>query len=169
MNMRNIILIGMPGVGKSSVGVVLAKILGYRFLDSDLVIQDQEGKLLHEIIEELGLEGFLRIEDRINASIVCEKSIVATGGSAIYGENAMAHFKEIGTIVYLKTDYDTLENRLGDLKARGVVMKEGQTFRELFDERCPLYEKYADIIIDESGCKSVSETISKVLSSLKSQ
>ena len=167
MNKRNIILIGMPGVGKSSVGVVLAKVLGYRFLDSDLVIQETEGKLLHEIIEEQGVEGFVQVEDRINASINCEKSIVATGGSAVYGENAMAHFKEIGTIVYLKSDYDTIEERLGDLRARGVVMKEGQTLRELYDERCPLYEKYADIIVDESGCDSVRETISKVISSLK--
>lgn len=167
MNMKNIILIGMPGVGKSSVGVVLAKILGYRFLDSDLVIQEKEGKLLHEIIEEQGLEGFIQVEDRINASINCEKSIVATGGSAVYGEKAMAHFKEIGTVVYLKSDYDTIEERLGDLKARGVAMKEGQTLRELYDERCPLYEKYADIVIDESGCNSVRETISKVLNGLK--
>lgn len=167
MNKRNIILIGMPGVGKSSVGVVLAKILGYRFVDSDLVIQDQEGKLLYEIIEEQGLDGFLKVEDRINASITCERSIVATGGSAVYGENAMGHFKEIGTVVYLKSDYETLAYRLGDLKARGVAMREGQTLRELYDERCPLYEKYADIIVDESGCKSVRETISKVLSALK--
>ena len=167
MNMRNIILIGMPGVGKSSVGVVLAKVLGYRFLDSDLVIQEKEGKLLHEIIDERGLDGFIQVEDRINSSINCEKSIVATGGSAVYGENAMAHFKEIGTVVYLKSDYETIEDRLGDLKARGVAMKEGQTLRELYEERCPLYEKYADIIIDESGCGSVRETISKVLTGLK--
>lgn len=165
--MRNIILIGMPGVGKSSVGVVLAKVLGYRFLDSDLVIQEKEGKLLHEIIDERGLDGFIQVEDRINSSINCEKSIVATGGSAVYGENAMAHFKEIGTVVYLKSDYETIEDRLGDLKARGVAMKEGQTLRELYEERCPLYEKYADIIIDESGCGSVRETISKVLTGLK--
>ena len=167
MNIRNIILIGMPGVGKSSVGVVLAKILGYRFLDSDLVIQEQEGKLLHEIIEEKGLEGFLEVEDRINSTITCEKSIVATGGSAVYGEAAMNHFKEIGTVVYLKSDYETIVERLGDLKARGVAMKEGQSLRELYDERCPLYEKYADIIVDESGCSSVRETISKVLSRIK--
>lgn len=167
MNMKNIILIGMPGVGKSSVGVVLAKILGYRFLDSDLVIQEKEGKLLHEIIAEQGLEGFLKVEDRINASINCEKSIIATGGSAVYGETAMKHFKEIGTVVYLKSDYDTIDDRLGDLKTRGVAMKEGQTLRDLYEERCPLYEKYADIVVDESGCSSVRETISKLLNTLK--
>lgn len=160
---NNIILIGMPGVGKSSVGVILAKILGYRFLDSDLIIQEKEGRLLHEIIASEGLEGFIRVENRINASINCTNSIVATGGSAIYGDEAMAHFKEIGTIVYLKSDYATIANRLGDLAARGVAMKEGQTLKDLYEERVPLYEKYADIVVDESGCRSVRETISKVL------
>ena len=167
MDMKNIILIGMPGVGKSSVGVILAKILGYRFVDSDLVIQEQEGKLLSEIIAEQGIEGFIKIEDRINASINCEKSIIATGGSAVYGEAAMKHFKEIGTVVYLKSDYETIDERLGDLKTRGVAMKEGQTLKDLYDERCPLYEKYADIIVDESGCSSVRETISKLLKSIE--
>ena len=167
MDMKNIILIGMPGVGKSSVGVILAKILGYRFVDSDLVIQEKEGKLLSEIIAEQGIEGFIKIEDRINASINCEKSIIATGGSAVYGEAAMKHFKEIGTVVYLKSDYETIDERLGDLKTRGVAMKEGQTLKDLYDERCPLYEKYADIIVDESGCSSVRETISKLLKSIE--
>ena len=104
MDKKNVILIGMPGVVKSSVGVILAKILGYRFLDSDLVIQEKEGKLLHEIISERGLEGFISVENRINASIECEKCIVATGGSAVYGNEAMEHFKEIGTVVYLKSN-----------------------------------------------------------------
>ena len=167
MDMKNIILIGMPGVGKSSVGVILAKILGYRFVDSDLVIQEKEGKLLSEIIAEQGIEGFIKVEDRINASINCEKSIIATGGSAVYGEAAMKHFKEIGTVVYLKSDYETIDERLGDLKTRGVAMKEGQTLKDLYDERCPLYEKYADIIVDESGCSSVRETISKLLKSIE--
>ncbi len=165
--LSNIILIGMPGVGKSSVGVVLAKILGYRFLDCDLVIQEKEGKLLHEIISSEGLDGFIKVENKINASINCEKCIVATGGSAIYGEDAMAHFKEIGTIVYLKSDYETIAERLGDLAARGVAMKEGQTLKDLYEERVPLYEKYADVIVDESGCRSVRETISKLLEKIK--
>lgn len=165
--LSNIILIGMPGVGKSSVGVILAKILGYRFLDCDLVIQEKEGKLLHEIISSEGLDGFIKVENKINASINCEKCIVATGGSAIYGEDAMAHFKEIGTIVYLKSDYETIAERLGDLAARGVAMKEGQTLKDLYEERVPLYEKYADVIVDESGCRSVRETISKLLEKIK--
>ena len=165
---NNIILIGMPGVGKSSVGVILAKILGYRFLDCDLIIQEKEGKLLHEIIAIEGLDGFIKVENKINASINCEKSIVATGGSAVYGEDAMAHFREIGTVVYLKCDYETIADRLGDLVARGVAMKEGQTLKDLYEERVPLYEKYADIIVDESGCSSVRETISRLLEMIKS-
>ena len=165
---NNIILIGMPGVGKSSVGVILAKILGYRFLDCDLIIQEKEGKLLHEIIASEGLDGFIKVENKINASINCEKSIVATGGSAVYGEDAMAHFREIGTVVYLKCDYETIADRLGDLVARGVAMKEGQTLKDLYEERVPLYEKYADIIVDESGCSSVRETISRLLEMIKS-
>lgn len=164
---NNIILIGMPGVGKSSVGVILAKILGYRFLDCDLIIQEKEGKLLHEIISSEGLDGFIKVENRINAGINCEKSIVATGGSAVYGEDAMAHFKEIGTVVYLKCDYEAIADRLGDLAARGVAMKEGQTLKDLYDERVPLYEKYADIVVDESGCTSARETISKLLKEIK--
>ena len=164
---KNIILIGMPGVGKSSVGVVLAKILGYRFLDSDLVIQEKEAKLLHEIISEKGLDGFISVENRINANIECEKCVVATGGSAVYGKEAMEHFKEIGTVVYLKSDYETIAERLGDLAARGVAMKDGQTLKDLYEERVPLYEKYADIIVDESGCSSVRETISKLLENIK--
>ncbi|MBQ6815176.1 MAG: shikimate kinase [Lachnospiraceae bacterium] len=163
---NNIILIGMPGVGKSSVGVVLAKIMGYRFLDSDLIIQDKEGKLLSQLIEENGVEGFLQIENTVNKSIKCEKCIVATGGSAVYGKEAMEHFKDIGVVVYLKTDYKTLSERLGDLKTRGVAMKEGQSLLDLFEEREPLYEKYADIVVDESGCGSVRETIAKVLEQL---
>ncbi len=163
---NNIVLIGMPGVGKSSVGVVLAKILGYRFVDSDLLIQEKEGMLLSEIIESKGLEGFLEVENRVNASIECEKCIIATGGSAVYGEAAMKHLKEIGKVLYLKADYESINNRVGNLKGRGVALKEGQTLKELYDERVPLYEKYADIIVDENGCKSVSDTISRIMDKL---
>lgn len=166
MEKNNIILIGMPGVGKSSVGVVLAKILGYRFLDSDLVIQEEEGKLLCEIMAEKGTEGFIEVENRINASIMCNRTVVATGGSAIYGREAMEHFREIGKIVYLKSDYDTIRERLGDLEKRGVVLKDGQTLLDLYNERVPLYEKYADIIVDECGCGTVSDTIAKVMQSI---
>ena len=166
MENNNIILIGMPGVGKSSVGVVLAKVMGYRFLDSDLVIQEQEGKLLCEIMEEKGIEGFMEVENRVNASIECERCVVATGGSAVYGKEAMEHLKTIGKIVYLKSDFETIKGRLGDLHTRGVVLREGQTLLDLYNERVPLYEKYADITVDESGCGSVGETISRLMEKL---
>ena len=155
--MKNIVLIGMPGCGKSTVGVVLAKILGYRFLDSDLVIQEQEDRLLSDIIEQEGVDGFNEIENRINASINVRKTVIATGGSVVYSKDAMEHFKDIGIIVYIKLPYDDIKHRLGDLAKRGVSIKEGQTLRDLYNERLPLYEKYADIIADERGL-TISQT-----------
>ena len=117
----NIVLIGMPGVGKSTIGVILAKVLGYSFLDADLLIQEQEGKLLREIIEEKGTDGFIEVENRVNASIRADRAIIATGGSVVYGKEAMEHLKEIGRVVYLKVSYAILEKRLADIKGRGVV------------------------------------------------
>ncbi len=148
---KNIVLIGMPGAGKSTVGVVLAKRLGYRFLDSDLVIQEQTKKLLHELITEHGVDGFLKIEEEINASLSCENAVIATGGSVIYGEKAMEHLREIGCVVYLKLSYEEIEERLGDLTARGVALKDGQTLHDLYNERCPLYEKYAHVVQECDG------------------
>lgn len=162
MKKSNIVLIGMPGVGKSTIGVVLAKVLGYQFIDADLVIQEKEKKLLCEIIAEVGAEGFIEVENRINSEIMAEHAIIATGGSVVYGTKAMAHLKEIGTVIYLRLPYDTLEKRLNDIKGRGVVLKEGQTLRGLYEERVPLYEKYADMIVDENQL-NVEETIDKIL------
>lgn len=157
----NLILIGMPGAGKSTVGVVLAKKLGYRFLDSDLVIQERSGKLLHEMIEALGNEGFHRAEEEVNCSLHPERTVIATGGSAVYSPKAMKHFAEIGRILYLKLGYDELKNRLGDLNERGVTMKPGQTLGALLEERTPLYEKYAQIIISCEG-KSIREIVEEI-------
>lgn len=148
MNKDNIILIGMPGAGKSTVGVVLAKKLGYAFVDSDLVIQSKEGRLLHEIISERGIEGFWKIEEAVNVSMEAHRCVIATGGSAVYGVQAMEHFKKLGSIVYLKLSYNAIAERLGDLNERGVTLKDGQGLPELYAERIPLYEKYADITID---------------------
>lgn len=159
--MKNIVLIGMPGAGKSTVGVVLAKVLGYDFLDSDLVIQQKDGRLLSQIIAEEGTDGFIRIENRINAGLDVMRSVIATGGSVVYGTEAMEHLKSIGTVVYLKLTYQTIENRLGDLKNRGVVLREGQTLADLYRERTSLYEKYADVTIEEDGL-SIPETVSKI-------
>ncbi len=158
MNKRNIILIGMPGVGKSSAGVVLAKVMGYKFMDSDLVIQEKTGMLLKDIISEKGIDGFIKIENDVNKTLDYEKTVIATGGSVIYGEEAMEHLKEIGTIIYLKASYEEINSRLGDLKGRGVVLKEGQSLKDLYDEREPLYSKYADIVVEEKG-KGIRETV----------
>ena len=139
--MNNIILIGMPGVGKSSIGVILAKELGMQFMDSDLLIQEKERRLLREILDQVGVDGFLQIEEQVNSSIGAEKSVIATGGSAVYSEKAMRHLKEIGTVIYLKLEYEPLSRRLGNLHNRGVVLRDGQTLRDLFEERERLYEK----------------------------
>lgn len=164
--MKNIVLIGMPGVGKSTIGVILAKEIGYRFLDSDLLIQEREGKLLKDIIAEQGINGFLQVENEVNKSIQTKKTVIATGGSVVYGEEAMEHLKEIATIVYLSCPYDRLTRRLGDLKGRGVVLREGQTLRTIYEERCALYEKYADITVDE-GMYDIEQTLEILLSVLR--
>ena len=163
---NNIVLIGMPGAGKSTVGVVLAKALGYDFLDSDLVIQAKTGKRLYEIIDESGIDGFLDVENRINAGIWAKKTVIATGGSVIYGEEAMEHLKEIGFVIYLKVSYNSLEKRLGNLLKRGVAIRSGNTLLDLYNERIPLYEKYADSIIDEEN-KDIREVVNAVMEELK--
>jgi shikimate kinase len=151
----------MPGAGKSTVGVVLAKKLGYTFLDSDLLIQEREQMLLHEIISDKGLDIFEQIENEVNASIKTNRSVIATGGSVIYGTEAMMHLKSIGSIVYLKLDYNELCERLGDLEERGVAIRTGQTFSDLYDERTPLYKKYADITVDCCN-KSIREIVLEI-------
>lgn len=149
--MQNIILIGMPGCGKSTVGVLLAKLIGYSFLDSDLLIQSEVGKRLFEIIDEVGNDAFLEIEDRVNSRITAERTVIATGGSAVYCERAMEHLKSIGTVVYIKVPLIEIEKRIGDFSTRGLVIKNGDTLAELYEERCPLYEKYADITVEANG------------------
>lgn len=162
----NIVLIGMPGVGKSTIGVILAKVLGYSFLDADLLIQEQEGKLLREIIEEKGTDGFIEVENRVNASIRADRAIIATGGSVVYGKEAMEHLKDIGRVVYLKVSYAILEKRLADIKGRGVVLKKWQTLETLFEERSKLYEQYADIEVSEEGL-DVEQTVEKLVEALE--
>ena len=147
--MENITLIGMPSAGKSVIGVLLAKRLGYEFIDTDLVIQKEEGKLLKEIIAESGLDGFAVVENRVNSRIQAHHAVIAPGGSVDYGAEAMEHLKAISTVIYLKISYETLEKRLGSLQERGVVIREGMTLRDLYEERVPLYEKYADLVLEE--------------------
>lgn len=162
----HIILIGMPACGKSTVGVLAAKTLGYRFVDSDLVIQEREGKRLHRIISEEGQAGFLRIEEAVNLTLGNDATptVIATGGSAVYGAAAMAHFKAVGTVVYLRLSFETVEKRLGNFTHRGVVMPTGFTLRDLYDERCYLYEKYADVVIDESRANRIGDVLDALCS-----
>jgi shikimate kinase len=161
MKKGNIILIGMPGCGKTTVGTELAELMGYGYIDSDSVIVAREGKRLNELIAEVGREGFLDIEAKINSELCADRCIIATGGSVIYRAAAMEKLKTMGTIVYLKLSLNTIASRLGDLKARGVALKDGYTLKDLYEERTPLYEKYADIAVDLDGL-SVLECAEKV-------
>ena len=149
--MNNIVLVGMPGAGKSTVGVILAKVLGMNFVDSDLLIQEQEGKLLKEIIKKEGLQGYINIENQVNKDISVENTVIATGGSVVYCTEAMEHFHYSTKVVYIKLSYDTISKRLGNIRQRGVVLRDGQTLLDLYKERIPLYEKYAHITIDSEG------------------
>ena len=165
MRKDNIVLIGMPASGKSTAGVILAKVLGKKFIDTDLVIQEREKALLSEIIKDKGVAGFMKIEEEAILSVDVKNTVIATGGSAVYGEKAMEHLKENGTVVYLKVEKDELFKRLTDIKERGVVLREGETIEEMFDSRSVLYEKYADIIIEERD-STIEETIEKIQNEL---
>lgn len=146
----NVVLVGMPGAGKSTLGIVLAKIINYSFMDADLVIQQQCDKTLQKLIDACGPDGFIEVENEILRDIEAERTVIATGGSAVYSDEAMKHLASIGRVVYLKISYEQLVTRLSDLQERGVVLKGGigMSLRELFDERKPLYERYADITVD---------------------
>lgn len=145
--MHNITLIGMPGAGKSTVGVVLAKAIGYKFIDTDLVIQEDQGMVLQDIIEKYGTSGFNTIENSVISSIHTDKSVIATGGSAVYGKEAMQNLKSAGKVLYLELPYNDIKRRLGNLEKRGVSMEKGQTLETLYNERIPLYKKYSDLTI----------------------
>lgn len=161
----NYIFIGMPTSGKSTVGVLVAKALGMGFVDTDLVIQNRYQKKLSQLIEEKGVEGFKRLENEVNASIDAQNSVIAPGGSAVYGKEAMEHFRAIGKVVYLRLPFEAVEKRLKNARARGVVMPEGYTLKELYDERVPLYEKYAHMIVD-CDRETLDDTVEAVLSLL---
>lgn len=165
LNLKNITFIGMPAVGKSTIGVVVAKRLGYDFIDTDLLIQKREKRLLCEIIEEEGVDRFIEIEEEVNCSVDTDRAVIAPGGSAVYSEKAMNHFKEIGTVVYLYTSYETIEERIGDPVKRGVTLRAGQTLKDLYNERTALFEKYADVTVSEDD-SDLTETITKVINAL---
>lgn len=158
MNNKNIILVGMPGAGKSTLGVLLAKALGMDFLDSDIVIQQREKRLLQEIINEEGIDNFLLCEEKAILSIDCRNTVIATGGSAVYSQKAMEHLMKNGTVLYISLGYDEIKKRLTDISTRGVVLKAGYSLYDTFNERLPLYEKYANITLDCSN-KGIEECV----------
>lgn len=146
--MDNIVLIGMPGCGKSSVGVRLARLMGMAFVDTDDVLQAQQGQRLQPMIEERGIDAFLAMEEACVAGLSCAHSVIATGGSVVYGQKAMRHLHACGTVVYIKLPFDVIEQRLSNLATRGVTLRPGQSLRDLYDERIPLYEREADIVFE---------------------
>lgn len=160
--MNNIILIGMPASGKSTAGVILAKVMGKGFIDTDLVIQAREDMLLSCIISERGVDAFLECEEAALMSVNVSDTVIATGGSAVYSERAMKHLSEGGTVVYLKVPKARLLDRLRDIQGRGVVMHDGETIDSIYDTRSVLYERYADIIIDEEGL-SIEQTVREIV------
>ena len=163
--MNNIILIGMPGSGKSTVGVLLAKLVGFRFIDTDLLIQEEAGKKLYQIIRDGGIEEFCRLENKINSEVSAKNTVIATGGSVVYHEEAMAQLKSIGTVVFLDVDEGELERRVGDFSKRGVLIKSGSTFADLYAERMPLYKKYADVTVSHDK-NDLLENAKKIMKAL---
>ena len=149
--MKNIVLTGMPGAGKSAMGVILAKTLGMDFTDTDIAIQEQEGRFLQEIIDTEGPESFLKIEEKTILSLDGRNAVIATGGSVVFSRRAMEHLKRDGVVVYLKVSFEEMEKRLSNITTRGIVLHAGQSLRDMYNQRIPLYEKYADITI---GCSS---------------
>lgn len=161
-NWDNIILVGMPGSGKSTIAVRLAKELGYEFIDGDKMIEEKQGRKLMEIIAERGDDGFLQVESDTLCSINTHHAVIAPGGSICYEPEAIEHFKAIGTVVFLSVGYGVLKRRLGDLVARGVVLKPGMTLKDLYNERVPLYRGCADVVIEE-GRGTVTDTVSALM------
>ena len=160
--MDNIILTGMPSCGKSTLGRLLAKELGYTFLDTDDVIIQQNGCPLKEILDNEGLDGFIRREEEAVCSVTADNAVIATGGSVVYSPKAMAHLKSLGKIVYLCLEYNEVKRRLGDLHERGVAIAPGKTLQDLFDERTPLYVKYADLAISIRSGNSIRQSVNDI-------
>lgn len=148
---ENIVLIGMPGAGKSTVGVVLAKTLGMQFIDTDILIQERTGRMLQKILDEDGPDAFERIEEETILSLDARRAVIATGGSVICSADAMAHLKSAGVVVYLRVSYEEMEKRLKNITTRGIVLLPGQSLREMYDRRVPRYQQYADLTIACSG------------------
>jgi len=159
--LSNIVLIGMPGCGKSTIGVLLAKALGLSFVDTDVVFQASEGQKLQRIIEEIGVDEFLKKEEAAVLGMTCDRTVIATGGSVVYGRRAMEKLHQSGTVIYIRLPYAEIERRLSNLATRGVTLRDGQTLEDLYHERIPLYEKEADIVFDAAG-SSIDQTVASL-------
>lgn len=164
--MDNITLIGMPGSGKSTVGVLLAKIMGCGFLDTDLLIQQREGALLQDIIEQKGVTYFLQAEEKAVRAVNCQRHVIAPGGSVVCSPRAMEHLKALGTVVYLRLPLDELTARIQNISTRGIAMEPGQTLAGVYVHRAPLYETYADHTVDCAG-QTLEQTVQAVLDCLR--
>lgn len=160
--MSNIVLIGMPGCGKSTIGVLLAKAMGKAFIDTDVVLQAKEGRKLQPMIDEIGIDAFLNKEQDAIIALSCENTVIATGGSVIYGQEAMAHLHRHGIVVYIKLPYPEIKRRLSNLATRGVTLRAGQTLLDLYQERVPLYEASADIVCEAEGFE-IEATVSRIM------
>lgn len=163
--MNNIVLIGMPGSGKSTVGVVLAKTLGLDFVDTDLIICKNEGSTLQRIIENSGLEYFEKSENRVGCELDCKDTVIATGGSMVLYDEAMHHLKTIGTVVFIDVELSELQRRIRNITTRGITFKEGETLADIYAFRRAFYEKYADVTvkITDSALEETVERIVKML------
>ncbi|MCQ2477236.1 MAG: shikimate kinase [Clostridia bacterium] len=159
--MSNIVLIGMPGCGKSTCGVLAAKSLCMSFVDTDLLIQQSEGMTLQNIIDGKGLDYFEECEENCLSSLNLEKSVVSTGGSAVYYDSSMNHLKKNGKVIYLKISFDEMMSRIKNITSRGIALSEGETLEQMFERREKLYEKYADIVI-ECDNSTVERTVQQI-------
>ena len=161
-----ITLIGMPGSGKSTVGVLLAKALGYQFIDTDLVLQQREGALLQDILDQRGVEAFLDAEEAAVKALDCTRAVIAPGGSVVCRPGGMARLKELGPVVYLHVPLSELERRVDNITTRGIAMAPGQTLADVYAAREPLYRKYADLTVDVTGGNTLEQTVAAVVARL---
>lgn len=165
--MDNIVLIGMPGCGKSTVGVLLAKAMGMAFVDTDVVLQAREHRKLQEMIDDIGIDAFLKKEEEMIVSLACDHTVIATGGSVVYGRRAMAHLHERGTVVYIRLPYSEIKRRLSNLATRGVTLRPGQTLFDLYEERISLYEAEADLVYDAANA-DIERTVAGMIRLIQS-
>lgn len=161
--MKNIVLIGMPGSGKSTLGVLLAKALGYSFVDTDLIISRMAEKPLQRILDEDGLESFLELEQKVGQELECDKTVIATGGSMVMSEPAMQNLKSHGRVVYINVPLNEIKHRVTNITTRGIAFKKGETLDDVYRERVPLYEKYADITADYGNGNSIENTVENMV------